>query len=102
MASVCVNGRDESGNEVWCENVWIEDCVFRDIWYNPPVNNGRPTDVTGQAILPRSVHNLYIHHNFFTQVKGNACIHWNSYKKNGYAEVTDNTFYLNAYGGICV
>lgn len=93
---------DESGNEVWCENVWIEDCVFWDIWYNPSVNNGRPTDVTGQAILPRSVHNLYIHHNFFTQVKGNACIHWNSYKKNGYAEVTDNTFYLNAYGGICV
>ena len=41
-------------------------------------------------------------HNFFTQVKGAACIHWNSYDKNGYAEITDNTFYLNAFGGVCM
>ena len=94
--------RDSAGNEIWCENVWIEHCIFREIWYNPYVNNGRPCDVTGIAILPRSVHNLYIRHNFFTQNKGNACVHWNSWKKNGYAEVTDNTFYLNAYGGVGV
>lgn len=93
---------DAAGNEIWCENIWIENCIFRDIWYNPYVNNGRPCDVTGIAILPRSVHNLYIRHNFFTQNKGNACIHWNSWKKNGYAEVTGNTFYLNAYGGVAV
>lgn len=94
--------KDANDTEVWCENIWIENCVFRDIWYNPSVNNGRPCDVTGIAILPRSVHNLYIRHNFFTQNKGNACIHWNTYKKCGYAEISDNTFYLNAYGGICV
>jgi len=94
--------KNDDGTETWCENIWIERCIFNDIWYNPSVNNGRPTDVTGQAILPRSVHNLYIKNNFFTQVKGNACIHWNSYKPNGYAEITGNTFYLNAYGGICV
>lgn len=93
---------DAAGNEIWCENIWIENCIFRDIWYNPYVNNGRPCDVTGIAILPRSVHNLYIRHNFFTQNKGSACIHWNSWKKNGYAEVTGNTFYLNAYGGVAV
>lgn len=93
---------DAAGNEIWCENIWIENCIFRDIWYNPYVNNGRPCDVTGSAILPRSVHNLYIRHNFFTQNKGSACIHWNSWKKNGYAEVTGNTFYLNAYGGVAV
>lgn len=93
---------DAAGNEIRCENIWIENCIFRDIWYNPYVNNGRPCDVTGIAILPRSVHNLYIRHNFFTQNKGSACIHWNSWKKNGYAEVTGNTFYLNAYGGVAV
>lgn len=94
--------KDANDTEVWCENIWIENCMFRDIWYNPSVNNGRPCDVTGIAILPRSVHNLYIRHNFFTQNKGNACIHWNTYKKCGYAEISNNTFYLNAYGGICV
>lgn len=93
---------DAAGNEIWCENIWIEHCIFRDIWYNPYVNNGRPCDITGIAILPRSVHNLYIRDNFFTQNKGNSCIHWNSWKKNGYAEVTGNTFYLNAYGGVAV
>lgn len=94
--------KDEAGKDIWSEDIWIEHCVFKEIWYNPIVNNGRPTDVSGEAILPRSVHNLYIKNNFFTQVKGNACIHWNSWKQNGYAEVTDNTFYLNAYGGICI
>lgn len=93
---------DAAGNKIWSENIWIEDCIFRDIWYNPCVNNGRPSDVSGAAILPNSVHNLYIRHNFFTQVKGAACIHWNSYDKNGYAEITDNTFYLNAFGGVCM
>ena len=93
---------DAAGNKIWSENIWIEGCIFRDIWYNPYVNNGRPCDVSGTGIVPYSVHNLYIRHNFFTQVKGNACIHWNSYEKNGYAEITDNTFYLNAFGGVCI
>lgn len=93
---------DTSGNKIWSENIWIEGCIFQNIWYNPYVNNGRPQDVSGAAILPYSVHNLYIRHNFFTQVKGGACIHWNTYEKNGYAEITDNTFYLNAFGGVCM
>lgn len=94
--------KDADGNEIWCENIWIEHCVFRDIWYNPNLNNGHGVEISGQAILPRSVHNLFIKNNFFTQVKGNACIHWNTYKKCGYAEITDNTFYLNGLGGVCV
>lgn len=93
---------DTSGNKIWSENIWIEGCIFQNIWYNSYVNNGRPQDVSGAAILPYSVHNMYIKHNFFTQVKGGACIHWNTYEKNGYAEITDNTFYLNAFGGICM
>ena len=93
---------DAAGNKIWCENIWIEGCIFQNIWYNPCVNNGRPQDISGAAILPYSVHNMYIKHNFFTQVKGGACIHWNTYEKNGYAEITDNTFYLNAFGGVCM
>ena len=61
---------DAAGNKIWCENIWIEGCIFQNIWYNPYVNNGRPQDVSGAAILPYSVHNMYIKHNFFTQVKG--------------------------------
>lgn len=98
--------RDEDGNEIWCENVWIEHCVFDDIDFNHNINikSWGPcgNEISGQAILPRSVHRLFIKNNFFTQTKGNAAIHWNSYKKNGYAEVTDNLFYLTGFGGICV
>lgn len=94
--------KDENGNEIWCENIWIENCIFNDIWYNTLLDHSMPHSVSGQAIVPRSVHNLYIRHNFFTQTKGNAAIHWNTYKKCGYAEITDNTFYLTGVGGICV
>lgn len=97
---------DEDGNEIWCENVWIEHCAFDDIDFNHNINikDWGPcgNEISGQAILPRSVHNLFIKNNFFTQTKGNAAIHWNSYKKNGYAEITDNLFYLTGFGGICV
>lgn len=93
--------KDENGEEVWCEDIWIEDCIFRDIWYNPALNNGHGNEVSGEGILPRSVHKLFIKHNFFTQVQS-SCIHWNTYKKCGYAEITDNTFYLNGMGGVCV
>lgn len=43
---------DAAGNKIWCENIWIEGCIFQNIWYNPCVNNGRPQDVSGAAILP--------------------------------------------------
>ncbi|WP_432628983.1 hypothetical protein [Brotaphodocola sp.] len=94
--------KDANGNEIWCENIWIDHCIFDDIWYNTLLDHSMPHSVSGQAIVPRSVHNLYIKHNFFTQTKGNAAIHWNTYKKCGYAEITDNTFYLTGVGGICV
>lgn len=96
---------DNSGKETWCENIWIEHCVFDDICYNPYINltyGNYGNQISGQAIVPRSVHNLFIKNNYFTQIKGNAAIHWNTYKKCGYAEITDNLFYLTAYGGICV
>lgn len=96
---------DDSGKETWCENIWIEHCVFDDICYNPYINltyGNYGNQISGQAIVPRSVHNLFVKNNYFTQIKGNAAIHWNTYKKCGYAEITDNLFYLTVYGGICV
>lgn len=93
--------KDENGEEIWCEDIWIEDCIFRDIWYNPYLNNGHGNEISGEGILPRSVHKLFIKHNLFTQVQS-SCIHWNTYKKCGYAEITDNTFYLNGMGGVCI
>lgn len=96
---------DEEEKEIWCENVWIEHCVFDDICYNPYINlkyGNYGNQISGQAIVPRSVHNLFVKNNYFTQIKGNAAIHWNTYKKCGYAEITDNLFYLTAYGGVCV
>lgn len=98
--------KDAAGNEIWCENVWVDNCVFYDINFNPYINikSWGPCGhhISGIGILPRSVHNLFIRHCFFSQTRGNAAIHWNSYKKNGYAEITDNLFYLTGFGGICV
>lgn len=98
--------KDENETEIWCENVWIDGCVFDDIDFNHNINvkNGIHwgNQISGQAILPRSVHNLFIKHCVFTQTKGNAAIHWNTYKKCGYAEITDNLFYLTGFGAICV
>ena len=97
--------KDAAGNEVWCENIWITDCVFYDIAFNPYINVTWGTygnQISGQAIVPRSVHNLFVKHNFFSQIQGNAAIHWNTWNKCGYAEITDNLFYLTGYGGICV
>lgn len=94
--------RIQNNEEIWSENIWIEQCVFKEIWYNPHLNNGWGNQISGQAILPRSVHNLFIKGCWFEQTKGNAAIHWNTYKQCGYAEISDCTFYLTAYGGICV
>lgn len=98
--------KDENETEIWCENVWIEHCVFDDIDFNHNINikNGvrLGNQISGQAILPRSVHNLFVKHCIFTQTKGNAAIHWNTPRKCGYAEITDNLFYLTGFGGVCV
>ena len=47
-----LRGRMENGESIWCENIWIEGCIFQNVWYNPYVNNGRPQDVSDAAILP--------------------------------------------------
>ena len=98
--------KDAAGNEIWSENIWIENCVFYDIDFNHHINvkSWGPcgNEISGQAIVPRSVHNLFVKHNFFSQTKGNAAIHWNTYKKCGYAEITDNLFFLTGFGGVCI
>ena len=47
-----MRGRMENDESIWCENIWIEGCIFQKVWYNPYVNNGRPQDVSDAAILP--------------------------------------------------
>lgn len=47
-----LRGRMENGESIWCENIWIEGCIFQNVWYNPYVNNGRPQDASDAAILP--------------------------------------------------
>ena len=47
-----LRGRMENGESIWCENIWIEGCIFQNVWYNPYVNNGIPQDVSDAAILP--------------------------------------------------
>ena len=47
-----LRGRMENGESIWCENIWIEGCIFQNVWYNPYVNNGRPQDVSDAEILP--------------------------------------------------
>lgn len=88
-----------------CEEITFEGCIFRDIWYNEQfsIENDRAHYNTGQGIRPAAVHKFFVRHCLFTQIKGNAAIHWNSYEPgSGYFEITDNLFYLTGWGGVCM
>ena len=91
------------GSKPGCENIAFYGCTFRDIAYNDLFTGlGYAHHTTGQAILPMSVHNLTVKDCFFTQIKGNAAIHFNSTGKLGFVDISDNLFYLTCFGGICL
>ena len=93
---------DANGNKIWCENITIEGCVFYDIWYNENVQGSYSHHVSGIGLVPFSVHNLFVRHCIFSQIHGNAAIHWNTWEKTGYFEITDNLFYLTCWGSVCL
>ena len=89
------------GSEPGCENIAFYGCTFRNIAYNDLfTGTGYAHHTTGQAILPMSVHNLTVKDCFFTQIRGNAAIHFNSAGKLGFVDISDNLFYLTAFGGV--
>lgn len=87
-----------------CRNITFDNCQFIGTHYteNTPslfVNN-KPHYNTGICIRLEGVDGLYVQHCYFTQNRGNACIHQNCYAPIGDFVLKDNLFYLNAWGGI--
>ena len=97
-----LRGRTENGENIWCEDIHFEGCTFKDIWYNENLQGSYSHHISGIGIVPQSVHRLFVNNCFFTQIKGNAAIHWNTYDKSGYFEITNNLFYLTCFGSVCL
>lgn len=93
---------DSEGTMPGCENISFYGCTFKDIWYNNLFVGKYAHHSTGQAIQPMSVHNMTVKDCLFTQIKGNAAIHFNSAGKLGFVDISDNLFYLTCFGGVCL
>lgn len=104
-----------TGSGEWVEeNNWRLDEVCRDITFdgcrflgtrftanNPALYEGtKPHYNTGMCLRLEGVDGLRVRGCTFTQNRGNACIQQNCYAPLGDFEITDNLFFLNAYGGI--
>lgn len=87
-----------------CRRITFESCKFLGTHFtenNPALFVGtKPHYNTGICLRLEGVDGLRVAGCFFTQNRGNACIHQNCYAPLGDFEITDNLFYLNAWGGI--
>lgn len=87
-----------------CKNITFDNCQFLGTHFteNTPslYNNNKPHYNTGICLRLEGVDGLRVVGCYFTQNRGNACIHQNCYAPLGDFEITDNLFYLNCWGGI--
>lgn len=87
-----------------CRNITFDNCRFIGTHYSESTpslfENNKPHYNTGMCLRLEGVDGLRVTGCYFTQNRGNACIQQNCYAPLGDFEITNNLFYLNAYGGI--
>ena len=87
-----------------CKRITFENCQFIGTHFTentPSLYDGtKPHYNTGICIRMEGVDQLRVLGCYFTQNRGNACIHHNGYCPLGDFEIRNNLFYLNCWGGI--